>query len=46
MIDRPKLPAVLVGAAGGAIAIGAREFFSARASYPLMAILRQESIHW
>jgi CBS-domain-containing membrane protein len=37
MIDRPKLPAVLAGAAGGAIAIGAMEFFSARASYPLMA---------
>ena len=38
MIDRPKLPAVLAGAAGGAIAIGAMEFFSALASYPLMAI--------
>jgi len=38
MTDRPKLLAVLAGAAGGAIAIGAMEFFSARASYPLMAI--------
>ena len=38
MIDRAKLSAVLAGAAGGAIAIGAMEFFSARAAYPLMAI--------
>ena len=38
MTDRLKLLAVLAGATGGAIAIGAMEFFSARASYPLMAI--------
>jgi CBS-domain-containing membrane protein len=38
MIERAKLLAVLAGAAGGAIAIGAMEFFSARAAYPLMAI--------
>lgn len=38
MIARTKLFAVLAGAAGGSIAIGAMEFFSARAAYPLMAI--------
>src|ERR1041384_8062925 len=38
MIERTKLLAVLACAAGGAIAIGAMEFFSARAAYPLMAI--------
>ena len=38
MIERAKLLAILAGAAGGAIAIGAMEFFSARAAYPLMAI--------
>jgi len=38
MMDRAKFIAVLAGAAGGAIAIGAMEFFSARAAYPLMAI--------
>ena len=36
--ERTKLFAVLAGAAGGSIAIGAMEFFSARAAYPLMAI--------
>jgi CBS-domain-containing membrane protein len=38
MIERAKLFAVLAGAGGGAIAIGAMEFFSARTAYPLMAI--------
>ena len=38
MIERAKLFAVLAGAAGGSIAIGAMEFFSARTAYPLMAI--------
>jgi CBS-domain-containing membrane protein len=38
MIERMKLLAVVAGAAGGAIAIGAMEFFSARAAYPLMAV--------
>jgi CBS-domain-containing membrane protein len=38
MIERAKLLAVLAGAAGGSIAIGAMEFFSARTAYPLMAI--------
>lgn len=38
MIERAKLFAVLAGAAGGSLAIGAMEFFSARAAYPLMAI--------
>ena len=37
-MERAKLFAVLAGAAGGSIAIGAMEFFSARAAYPLMAI--------
>jgi CBS-domain-containing membrane protein len=38
MIERSKFLAVAAGAAGGAIAIGAMEFFSARTSYPLVAI--------
>lgn len=38
MIDRTKLLAVLAGAAGGAVAIGAMEFFSARTAFPLVAI--------
>src|SRR2546422_919910 len=38
MIERAKFFAVLAGAVGGSIAIGAMEFFSARAAYPLMAI--------
>jgi CBS-domain-containing membrane protein len=38
MMERTRLLAVLAGAAGGAIAIGAMEFFSARAAYPLMTI--------
>jgi CBS-domain-containing membrane protein len=38
MIERTKLFAVIAGAAGGSIAIGAMEFFSARAAYPLVAI--------
>jgi CBS-domain-containing membrane protein len=38
MIERTQILAVLAGAAGGAIAIGAMEFFSARAAFPLMAI--------
>ena len=38
MIERTKLLAALAGAAGGAIAIGAMEFFSARAAYPLVAV--------
>jgi CBS-domain-containing membrane protein len=38
MIERAKLLAVLAGAAGESIAIGAMEFFSARTAYPLMAI--------
>ena len=38
MIEHSKFLAVTAGAAGGAIAIAAMEFFSARAAYPLMAI--------
>jgi CBS-domain-containing membrane protein len=38
MIERTKLFAVIAGATGGSIAIGAMEFFSARTAYPLMAI--------
>ena len=38
MIERAKLFAVLAGAAGGSLAIGAMELFSARTAYPLMAI--------
>jgi CBS-domain-containing membrane protein len=38
MIGRAQILAMVAGAAGGAIAIGAMEFFSARAAYPLMAI--------
>jgi CBS-domain-containing membrane protein len=38
MIERNKLLAVAAGAAGGAIAIGAMEFFSARTAFPLVAI--------
>jgi CBS-domain-containing membrane protein len=38
MIARTQFLAVLAGAAGGAIAIGAMEFFSAHAAFPLMAI--------
>jgi CBS-domain-containing membrane protein len=38
MIERTKLFAVIAGAGGGSIAIGAMEFFSARTAYPLMAI--------
>jgi len=38
MIERTKLLAALAGATGGAIAIGAMEFFSARAAYPLVAV--------
>ncbi|MEI8153727.1 MAG: HPP family protein [Hyphomicrobiales bacterium] len=38
MIARTRLLAVCAGAAGGAIAIGAMEFFAAHAAYPLMAI--------
>lgn len=38
MIERTKLLAALAGAMGGAIAIGAMEFFSARAAYPLVAV--------
>ena len=38
MMERTKLLAVTAGATGGALAIGAMEFFSARAAYPLVAI--------
>jgi CBS-domain-containing membrane protein len=38
MIGRANLLAVIAGAAGGAIAIGVMEFFSARAAFPLMAV--------
>ena len=38
MIGRAKFLAVMAGAAGGAIAIGTMEFFSARTAFPLMAI--------
>ena len=38
MIERTKLFAAIAGAVGGAIAIAAMEFFSARTAYPLMAI--------
>jgi CBS-domain-containing membrane protein len=38
MIERSQFLAVLAGAAGGAVAIGAMEFFSARAAYPLVAV--------
>jgi CBS-domain-containing membrane protein len=37
-LERPKLLAVIAGASGGALAIGAMEVFSARAAYPLVAI--------
>lgn len=38
MIDRTKVLAVLAGAAGGALAIGGMEAFSARSEFPLVAI--------
>jgi CBS-domain-containing membrane protein len=38
MFERTRLWTVLAGAAGGALAIGAMEFFSARTAFPLMAI--------
>ena len=38
MCDVTRLLAILAGAAGGAIAIGGMEAFSARASFPLVAI--------
>jgi CBS-domain-containing membrane protein len=38
MIERDKFFAVLAGAAGGALAIGAMEFFAIRTAYPLVAI--------
>lgn len=38
MLDRPRYLAILAGAAGGAIAIGAMEEFSMTAAFPLMAI--------
>jgi CBS-domain-containing membrane protein len=38
MCDGTRLLAILAGAAGGAIAIGGMEAFSARASFPLVAI--------
>ena len=38
MCDGARLLGILAGAAGGAIAIGGMEAFSARASFPLVAI--------
>ena len=38
MWDRTKLLAILAGAAGGAVAIGGMEAFSARTAVPLVAI--------
>jgi CBS-domain-containing membrane protein len=38
MLGRVPLLAILAGAAGGAIAIGGMELFSARTSFPLVAI--------
>jgi CBS-domain-containing membrane protein len=38
MWDRTRLLAILAGAAGGALAIGGMEAFSARTSFPLVAI--------
>ena len=44
MIERPGLLAIIAGAAGAAVAIGAMEFFSASANYPLFAISFAASI--
>lgn len=44
MIERTQFLAVLAGAAGGAIAIGAMESFSARAALPLLAVPFASSI--
>jgi len=38
MIERSQFLAILAGAAGGAVAIAAMEFSSARAAYPLAAV--------
>jgi CBS-domain-containing membrane protein len=38
MLDRPRLLAILAGAAGGAIAIGIMEAFSIESAFPLVAI--------
>ncbi len=38
MLDRPRLLAILAGAAGGAIAIGSMEAFSIERAFPLFAI--------
>jgi CBS-domain-containing membrane protein len=38
MFDRAQLLAIVVGAAGGAIAIASMEAFSARTAFPLVAI--------
>jgi hypothetical protein len=38
MCDRTKLLAILLGAAGGAVAIAGMEAFSARTAFPLVAI--------
>jgi len=38
MLDRSRLLAIIAGAAGGTIAIGGMEAFSATASFPLVAI--------
>ena len=38
MIDRDQMLAILAGAAGGAVAIGSMEAFSATTMYPLVAI--------
>ena len=38
MIERDKFFTVLAGAAGGALAVGAMEFFAIRTAYPLVAI--------
>jgi hypothetical protein len=46
MIERDKFFAVLAGAAGGALAIGAMEFFAIRTAYPLVAIPFATSIVW
>jgi len=38
MLDRPQLIAILVGAAGGGIAIWIMEAFSIESAFPLVAI--------
>jgi hypothetical protein len=46
MIERDKFFTVLAGAAGGALAIGAMEFFAIRTAYPLVAIPFAPRLFW